>query len=673
MQSGRRGGQLPPPPPIPAASGHGRSPSVSSTSSTSSARSSSRMPFTNFSNSSTSTITLIPPTTPRPPSRSAAHTAPPGAATATQHTSPRAAIANHQLRQGPGYFEPTLTHPAQAPPAQQPSQVAAAYAMHSSMRKRSATEPSPATPPIQGSVMSHHGVAGAAANMVYSSLTTAAVNIPQVRPHTQQSSSSSHHGLNSPSTSAPTQVASKKEGKMKIFGSSSKPGRIGTPGIDKALRPLPSPNKLGQISAPIPRLTPMVSKGLDDSRKPSFSSLASGFSASSTLVNTNSEVNSLNNSFNGNGINGGYPPNPVQSYSGSPPLIERGFKELSLRDVERERDLQSRDRERDRDNNPLGQLGQLNKTLHRPHFLRSRDKDHHHHSTFSSSASNSKMADTSNISLYSFGPSSPSTKSDLPKSSDLTLKTSKALKSALGASYEEPLDLTAQDAWPFLCSRVLPLFVGEPLRSTVEDLNKQVTLHIRRCVERRDPIQLLADIRQLLETGMSNIEPQLSKLPDERLLTRLVEIWQLVFGYTTPYLEAVLLPLQQEFKGSGTVLKPHDAREFFGSTLEITPLGLDVRRLIMIAVRDCIVLPIFDRLKMLFSRLQMDFSRNQEEGMEVVGRMLQCVSILAAAGTGDEKQGLIDELGRTLKWNWLSRRTGRNRRGFVGTKMRVVV
>ncbi|KAI5818236.1 HbrB-like-domain-containing protein [Pyronema omphalodes] len=531
------------------------------------------MPFTNFSNSSTSTITLIPPTTPRPPSRSAAHTAPPVAATAAQHTSPRAAIANHQLRQGPGYFEPTLTHPAQAPPAQQPSQVAAAYAMHSSMRKRSATEPSPATPPIQGSVMSNHGVAGAAANMVYSSLTTAA-------------------------------VASKKEGKMKIFGSSSKPGKIGTPGIDKALRPLPSPNKLGQISAPIPRLTPMVSKGLDDSRRPSFSSLASGFSASSTLVNTNPEKD---------------------------------------------------------------------KTLHRPHFLRSRDKDHHHHSTFSSSASNSKMADTSNISLYSFGPSSPSTKSDLPKSSDLTLKTSKALKSALGASYEEPLDLTAQDAWPFLCSRVLPLFVGEPLRSTVEDLNKQVTLHIRRCVERRDPVQLLADIRQLLETGMSNIEPQLSKLPDERLLTRLVEIWQLVFGYTTPYLEAVLLPLQQEFKGSGTVLKPHDAKEFFGSTLEVTPLGLDVRRLIMIAVRDCIVLPIYDRLKMLFSRLQMDFSRNQEEGMEVVGRMLQCVSILAAAGTGDEKQGLIDELGRTLKWNWLSRRTGRNRRGFVGTKMRVVV
>lgn len=175
---------------------------------------------------------------------------------------------------------------------------------------------------------------------------------------------------------------------------------------------------------------------------------------------------------------------------------------------------------------------------------------------------------------------------------------------------------------------------------------------------------------------MSNMEPHLAEFPDERLLARLVEIWGLVFGYTTPYLEAVFLPLQQEFKGCGTVLSARDSRDFFGTetaALAGSPLGLDVRRLVMIAVRDCIVLPIHDRLRVLFSRLQMDFSRNQEEGMEVVGRMLQCVSVLASAGTGDEAQERVEELGRRLKWNWLSRgRTGRNRKGFVGTKVRAV-
>lgn len=223
---------------------------------------------------------------------------------------------------------------------------------------------------------------------------------------------------------------------------------------------------------------------------------------------------------------------------------------------------------------------------------------------------------------------------------------------------------------------MLPLFEGDPLRNTVEDLNKLVSQHIRRCVERRDPVLLLHDVRTLLEAGMSSIEPRLGDFPDERLLTRLVEIWGLVFGYATPYLEAVFLPLQQEFKGSGGILSLRDSREFFGVDVAATagsPLGLDFRRLVMIAMRDAIVLPVYERLKFLFSKLQLDFSGNQEEGMEVVARMLQCVSVLAAAGTGDDYQAMVDELGRRLKWNWLSRgRTGRNRHGFVGTKMRPV-
>ena len=55
---------------------------------------------------------------------------------------------------------------------------------------------------------------------------------------------------------------------------------------------------------------------------------------------------------------------------------------------------------------------------------------------------------------------------------------------------------------------------------------------------------------------------------------------------------------------------------------------------------------------------------------ETVGRMLQCVSVLGSVQSGDAKQEKIEDLAKELKLNWLGRgRTGRNRRGFVGTRV----
>jgi len=59
---------------------------------------------------------------------------------------------------------------------------------------------------------------------------------------------------------------------------------------------------------------------------------------------------------------------------------------------------------------------------------------------------------------------------------------------------------------------------------------------------------------------------------------------------------------------------------------------------------------------------------------ETVGRMLQCLSVLCSVQSGDDAQGKMEELNRQLKLNWLGRgRTGRNRKGFVGSRVRPTV
>lgn len=69
--------------------------------------------------------------------------------------------------------------------------------------------------------------------------------------------------------------------------------------------------------------------------------------------------------------------------------------------------------------------------------------------------------------------------------------------------------------------------------------------------------------------------------------------------------------------------------------------------------------------------------RNEDSGnrvTETVGRMLQCMSVLASVGVGgggdESSQKKMEELTRGLKLNWLGRgRMGRNRRGLVGARV----
>jgi hypothetical protein len=406
--------------------------------------------------------------------------------------------------------------------------------------------------------------------------------------------------------------------------------------------------------------------------------------------------------------------------------------------------------------------------------------------------------------------------------------------------------ISGDDAWPLLKAKLLNIFEGEDPRPPVEDFNTLVSIHLFRCIQHRAPNVIIEDLSELLQTGFLYLDQNLQGIPDERLVPHLVEMWTLVFSTILPFIQAVFLPLDLEFKGLGPLMTAREAADFWGAKLpdandhgsssevnsnRLMPLAgedLEVRRMTLQMFRDVVFLPRFDALMAIFSRLSLEsinadvpdeplpplqppppissgtrpgtasstdaalssltssstsasqtsshhdsistataspspFSilssanrsratSNTSAGSwhsnpstahvpghltplqqvtsnsssqtptpvstapqpttypfnagpppvmngatngnlhfaaaaalhkhqlvldtgarvtEIVGRMLQCVSVLASVQSGDDAQADMERLTKTLKWNWLGRgRTGRQRRGFVGTRIR---
>jgi len=312
-------------------------------------------------------------------------------------------------------------------------------------------------------------------------------------------------------------------------------------------------------------------------------------------------------------------------------------------------------------------------------------------------------------------------------------------------------NMRPEDVWDFLKAKLLITFEGEELRIPVEDLNRLVTIHIQRCIHKRTPAIIMDDLRDLLYTGFASLDQTLYSLPDRALVPHLVNMWLFVFGTVLPYMQAVFLPLDLEFKGHGPLMTPQEATEFWGanpdSTYHAFGNEFDVRRIVLVSYRDNVVLMHYEVLKNTFSRLSLDSinvgvspivdsfdgvvggrpgtaasldpgvssfnsqgstllndggrsraasnlsapelpsfgsppGRNarphqgppdSSQVTETVGRMLQCVSVLASVQSGDDSQSKMEDLAKLLKLNWLGRgRTGRNRRGFVGGRVKMV-
>lgn len=226
---------------------------------------------------------------------------------------------------------------------------------------------------------------------------------------------------------------------------------------------------------------------------------------------------------------------------------------------------------------------------HKHQLFRSR-KDVHPGLVLSSSASNSKPSSIDGSSLYSFGLNSPSTASFAGAMS----KSSSSLDLKGVASRDERLEVY-EDVWPLLRARILPLFGGENLRPCIEDLNRLVMVYLKSAIK-DVPQRILYDLRDLLDAGTRNMENNIGRLSNARLITRLLDIWQFFYCTAMPYFEGIFLPLQQEFKGVG-IMSKQKAASYWSGVHE----RLDMRRMCLMAFRDNILLPLHDQLQGKFS------------------------------------------------------------------------
>ncbi|KAF2141266.1 uncharacterized protein K452DRAFT_309052 [Aplosporella prunicola CBS 121167] len=202
-----------------------------------------------------------------------------------------------------------------------------------------------------------------------------------------------------------------------------------------------------------------------------------------------------------------------------------------------------------------------------------------------------------------------------------TLETSQPSVATLSAIFGVTM-MTPDDAWPLIKARVLLIFEGQDPRPPIEDFNSLVSMHLRRCIQRQAPHIVVEDLNELLLTGFLSLDQTLRHIPDDRLVPKLVEVWDLVFTKILPFMQAVFLPLDLEFRGAG-IMNPREAAGFWGASLPkrdpdeaadnikskaVPTLGeeLEVRRLTLLMFRDSIFLPRHDALMAIFSRLSLE-------------------------------------------------------------------
>ncbi|KAG5513205.1 hypothetical protein PMAC_001575 [Pneumocystis sp. 'macacae'] len=218
------------------------------------------------------------------------------------------------------------------------------------------------------------------------------------------------------------------------------------------------------------------------------------------------------------------------------------------------------------------------------------------------------------------------------------------------------------DVWPLLCMKILPLFNGEGLLMSVESLNNLVKFHVKKRYTEKKMRLLVDELEKLIEVGIKCFDANLLPLSDEKMILRLVELWTFFFSTVLPYIEAIFLPLQIEFEDLEWAIYN------YGNNIRENEIDLNIRRITLIGFRDNIIIPLYERLKVIFLKIPLNLDLDQTL-TDTASKLLQSILILASVHSLDEKQKKMDNLTKILCHNWFkSERVGRNRQGFIAMK-----
>ncbi|KAJ1558079.1 hypothetical protein HK405_014472, partial [Cladochytrium tenue] len=186
-----------------------------------------------------------------------------------------------------------------------------------------------------------------------------------------------------------------------------------------------------------------------------------------------------------------------------------------------------------------------------------------------------------------------------------------------------PLQPTSLDGpWPSLAARVLPLFNGEGLRGSIEEINELVRLWATEClVQQRRSAQ--DDLNELCQAGVRTLGAKIAQASDETLLPRLVELWAFVFCNVAPYLESAFLPLRAAVASAAA-----------NGTLRGISAPISIRTVVLGTFRDALIVPLAPRLEDIFPRLFIDV-RHDRRLQDIASRLVQLLCVLQGLPGGD--------------------------------------
>lgn len=291
-------------------------------------------------------------------------------------------------------------------------------------------------------------------------------------------------------------------------------------------------------------------------------------------------------------------------------------------------------------NNPIPLLEPPNAKKHHISF---RKKDSPS-AKLSSSASNSRL--DSQGSLYSF---------HQPTGVNINLE--KSFKSI------EDCQQTLTYTWSLLFSRTQSIFSDAQMRIPVEDTNTLVSVYFSAHVwNGGTALEMIDKMNELLLNGMGSFAQTNLTKPGGDILVKCASTWKLFFTRILLMLEAVFLPLQLEMDGCGSIIKSQTQSDEYWEPLRKNNRTINVRRCILIAYRDVIILPYVEKIQ---TAVLQGFEVH-EHAPDTAARITQCINTLGLIQSQDASQAKIENLLGSLRESWLTRpRMAKDRRGLV--------